>query len=306
MILDKIKIKNFQPFKDTTIELATGLNVFKGTSHIGKSSIIRAIKWVLQNKPQGFGYRSNFADKKEATVVSLFFPDSEVVRRRDSKENCYEVNGNKLEAMRSDVPDVVQAALQMNEVNLRTQFEGFFLLQNTAGEVAKKLNEYAGLEIIDVSLSKVNRLLSVAKKYYEEKNSQLDANKILLGGLPYIDGMERALNKVIVLEQTLEEKREKLKVAEVLLSQWQVVEGNIRDESAWQKDILPRYKKTVAIAEEYYKAEEKFSQAVELLEELDYCTKKMRRMNSEALVLEKQFHKKLSDNKICPLCGKKI
>jgi exonuclease SbcC len=47
--IQKLKIKNFQSHHDTEIEFGPGINVITGTSDAGKTSILRAIMFVLYN-----------------------------------------------------------------------------------------------------------------------------------------------------------------------------------------------------------------------------------------------------------------
>ena len=69
-MIKTIKIKNFESWKDVQIDLHPGINVLVGESDSGKSIIIRALKWNFLNRPQGFGYRSDFLeDKKDITSV---------------------------------------------------------------------------------------------------------------------------------------------------------------------------------------------------------------------------------------------
>ena len=65
--MDTITIKNFQSHKKTVITLAPTLTAITGKSDHGKSSIIRALRWVYNNKPQGFKFIHK--DTKKAIIV---------------------------------------------------------------------------------------------------------------------------------------------------------------------------------------------------------------------------------------------
>ena len=60
--IKKLDLINFQSHKFTSLELADGLNVIVGPSDNGKTSILRAIRWVLFNEPQGMSMLRNNED----------------------------------------------------------------------------------------------------------------------------------------------------------------------------------------------------------------------------------------------------
>jgi exonuclease SbcC len=53
-MIDHVAIKNFQSHKNTNIDFQrNGVNVIVGTSDQGKSAILRAILWAVNNRPMG-------------------------------------------------------------------------------------------------------------------------------------------------------------------------------------------------------------------------------------------------------------
>jgi len=163
-MIKSIHICNFQSHKDSFIEFSKGLNIIKGSSHNGKSSIIRALKWCLENKPKGDGFKSSFASEKDDVKVTIVFTDGSTISRIKGKDNSYEIakNGKTkvLKALGSGVPDEVLAISKMNELNLQSQGDGYFMLGDSPGKRAKDLNKIVGLEIIDESLKKINSQIS--------------------------------------------------------------------------------------------------------------------------------------------------
>lgn len=51
----KLRIQNFQAHKDTTIEFDC-ITTIVGPSDIGKSAVLRALKWVAKNEPKGTSF----------------------------------------------------------------------------------------------------------------------------------------------------------------------------------------------------------------------------------------------------------
>ena len=192
-----IEINNFQSHSNTVLELSAGVNVIKGRSHSGKSSIVRALNWALLNNLSGDYFVSWFASKKETTSVGIEFDDnSYIIRKRDSKVNGYELPNTDLAAIRTDLPDEVKAITQMGTINIQDQDEQYFMLKETPGKVAKELNSLVGLDIIDQTLSRLNRLEN-------ENNSKLkflekDSKEIETGikELDYVDDLEARVEKI--------------------------------------------------------------------------------------------------------------
>jgi len=154
-MIKNIQIKDFQSHKDSQLTLDPGVNVVIGSSDCGKSSIIRAIKWVTQNRPQGDSFRNNQLKPKEEVKVDLTFKEGSTVSRlKSSKINSYVVGKKELKALRSDVPEEVKKLIRIKEVNLQSQHpsDQYFLLTDSPGQVAKKFNEVVGLEIMDKAM----------------------------------------------------------------------------------------------------------------------------------------------------------
>ena len=186
MITD-IEIRNIQAHRETVMSFSPGLNVIKGTSHNGKSSIIRALRWALFNRPLGKGLKSHFAKDGEAMEVTIAFSDgSYVMRQSDKKFNGYAVCNDQdeesdYEALRGDIPQEVLDILQMDSRNFHGQDDGYFLISNSAGDVARELNKAAGLSEIDrifKNVSKKGREISDQVKVWS--HAEETASKDLL------------------------------------------------------------------------------------------------------------------------------
>ncbi len=162
-MIKKVAIKNFQIHKDTVLEFTEGMNVIAGSSDNGKSSIIRAIRWVLMNRPTGFAFHTHGA--KDDTAVCLVFGDNENVTRFKGEKNTggYQYKGNTFAALRTDVPPEIGQVLNMEQINIQSQHDPYFLLQDSPGEVAKKLNVVAGLGIIGDTIKNANAVVRQRK-----------------------------------------------------------------------------------------------------------------------------------------------
>lgn len=159
MIIEKVMIQNFMSYKQAEIELHKGVNVFIGGSDRGKSAVIKAMDWCINNRPSGDSYCSTWGG---GTVVDIMLEGGLTVTRRRAGENAYIISGEgiKTQEFRSfnqGVPFEVAEVFNMSDLNFQFQGDRHFLLSNTSGEVARYLNKVASLEGIDRGLSNVDK-----------------------------------------------------------------------------------------------------------------------------------------------------
>lgn len=159
----KIHIKNFQSHKDTTIELIPGVNALLGISDVGKSAVIKAIRWVVENSPSGDEFVSWWGGD---TSVSLDFGDVAITRIRGKSVNEYRIKreGKKEQILSgfgqsSPLTDPrlisVGEALNLRDFNLHTQHQGNFLLSDGGGAVNRYINRILNMEVIDRAVSNI-------------------------------------------------------------------------------------------------------------------------------------------------------
>jgi exonuclease SbcC len=223
-VIKTVEIKNFQSHQLSELELSEGLNVIVGSSEVGKSSIIRALLWVIRNRPQGFGFRSWFAPKGDSTRVALEFSDGNwVVRERDMESNRYlttfHTDEDPLEAVRTDVPKEVSEIINIADYNIQTQHERFFLLQNTAGEVARMFNNIVGLDSIDKSLSSVASIIRSSCSKRDDAKEKVERLEEELREFEFLEELEDLVAK---LEKLLGERdlkrQERSELTQIYLS----------------------------------------------------------------------------------------
>lgn len=168
-MIEILRLRNFQAHEDLLIQLGP-ITVIKGESDRGKSSIIRAIGWVLFNDLRGDSFIRNGA---EWTKVYLRVDGKTLLRQR-GKHNLYKLDGETFKAFGAGaVPDPIKRLLNVSEVNLQTQHENPFWVMDSPGQVSKKLNDLANLEIMDRALaatsSRIRKTKSQQEVLLEEK-----------------------------------------------------------------------------------------------------------------------------------------
>ncbi len=176
-MLKSINIINFQSHKASKLEFSPNVNVILGSSDSGKTSILRALRWVAWNRPTGDEFRSHWAGK-EPTAVDLVLDENEhVVRIKDNSINGYKLAKSSFNAIGTDVPKEISDILNLNDVNLSRQLDAPFLLSDTPGEIAQHFNKVAHLDQIDTGLKQIQsaiRTLEQSKKLQDANLVQLN------------------------------------------------------------------------------------------------------------------------------------
>ncbi len=185
-MIKSIEIQNFQSHKDTHLEFDKGVNVIVGLSDSGKSAILRAIRWLITNRPTGDSIRSYWGGK---TLVRMYTDDAHIVRSKD-KENEYILGDSHFKAFSTDVPKEIQDALNVSDINLQSQLDPHFLLSGSSGEVAQFFNRIAHLESIDTATSNINSAIRSLEQDIKYKTSEIERQEEQLKVFDYLDKME--------------------------------------------------------------------------------------------------------------------
>ncbi len=229
-MLEMLEISNFQSHETTKLELDPGVNVILGPSDNGKSAVLRALFWLIQNKPDGLGFVShwNLTEKgtlKKATAVALTYDDGKkVIRRRTKDLNQYEVEGKTLDAVGRDVPPDVEHALDITEINIQRQLDPHFLLSDSAGEVARIFNRTIRLDDIDKLLALVEQKKRATKNAGE--TAALELTRVLeeIAKLNWIDDTEVLIAKANTLVVSVGDTRKTKETLAGLLVQYSAAE----------------------------------------------------------------------------------
>lgn len=169
-MINSIEIHNFQSHKHSRLEFHPGMNVIIGGSDSGKTAILRALRWLVWNRPAGDAFRSNWGGD---TVVNITVDGKKITRRKTDKTNEYALDGMPYVAFGTDVPDDIQKLLNLNDINLQSQLDAPFLLSKSAGEVAAHFNRVAHLEKIDRGIQNISTWLRRLERDADVKEAAL-------------------------------------------------------------------------------------------------------------------------------------
>lgn len=207
-----LRLQGFQSYIDSNIEFSERINVITGSSNAGKSAILKGLNWLDTGLPKKDSIINH--SSKEAKV-SLFIDDNVIEKVRSNKENCYYINSTKQEATIGDslVPEKVKEITNFTDLNLQTQFSKFFLLEDSPGEVARKLNQIIDLEIIDETIKKIKNTVYKKKKEIDYLQENIKQKKKEISTFKYLDKAKDIIEKIEILqEKEIEIEKQNLKL----------------------------------------------------------------------------------------------
>lgn len=198
-MIESVKIKNFQSHKNTSLEFHKGVNVIVGDSDQGKTAILRALRFAIWNQPLGDRFRSRWGGD---TIVEIATNGNTITRIKTDNQNEYVLNDEiTFKALRTGVPDEIQSALNLSDINTQYQLDGHYLLSRTPGEVAAHFNKVAKLESIDISRKNIQSDLKKSVMEYDIKKKSLTDKIEELEKYKYLEKAEIELENIELLEK---------------------------------------------------------------------------------------------------------
>lgn len=272
-----LEIINYQSWKHALLEFHPGVNVILGSSDKGKSSIVRALNWACFNRPTGNSFRSNFT--KKPTEVSLSLDDQTICRKKGDKENTYNINGadENLQALRSDIPEEIKDITRMGLVNIQPQNESYFLLNDTPGQVAKKFNEIAGLEIMDKSLQAVNSAIRLQKQEIKMVDKDLEALDKKIEDLDWLEPCEKILNNLEDNETELQQISKDISELDIVYTKYLDIKAETDKLPA--PEVLTFVENLLDLDNDLYETEQKLAAVEKLLERHSKLDKDIKRLS---------------------------
>ncbi len=312
-MIESLELCNFQSHKKSVLKFAPGVNIIIGPSDSGKTAIIRALRWLVWNRPLGNEIRSNWGGDTNVSItisnLTSFdaIDDSIIIIREKGKENTYELLGvidmgiKLFKAFGNDVPEEIQQALNLNEINLQQQLDSPFLLSKSSGDVAKHFNRVAHLDQIDNGLKNVQGWLRAIE---QNINSDSARQTSLEEDLKEFADLDKFETEVEVLERLhsdmitkINQKRELSGLVEDL--------QDVNEQIAEQTEILKAEPLLNKILGWIDTRDQLLSDQTSLQSEIDSIVEteaSLKHWKGKAETLQQEFDEVFPD--ICPLCNK--
>lgn len=226
-MINRIDISNRQSHSNTSIELHPQVNLIVGRGTSGKSAILRAVRWVIENT-SGDAQVSNWIkrttkgkDPKKVldgeSSVTITTPKGTVKRFRNPTENGYDLNGTRYMAVGAgQVPDQVSDFLGISEINIQRQHDLPFLISLPGTQVSAYLNRVVGISEINVYMKEAASCLKKAKEKTAELEEAQERDTKALDALGWVDGIQGQLDALDALQEAKGEVEAKLSKLSVL------------------------------------------------------------------------------------------
>lgn len=250
MKIKAIRIKNFQSHKNTEVNFHSDANVIVGGSDTGKTGILRALYWVLENRPSGDSIRSWWAGN-ELTEVEIELSSGSIIRRVKGKgKNSYFLGDQEFKAFGANVPEEVKKVFPVGSLNLQKQADNFFLIKNSPGEVAKVFNRVSNLEQIDSTMANIKSRDSENNRKLERAELDIQEASRKLEDFAFVGTLQERIKNTEDMEKELQEKTAKFLKMKKLVN------------------LISMYKKQLEKFNSFPDMEQRMKNAKELEEEL--------------------------------------
>lgn len=209
MIKD-LAIINYQSHQNSIFHFHHGVNVIVGVSDSGKSSVFRSLKLVLQNRPLGLSFHSNFAKKEEPTEVYITVQNDKITKQvgrvRSEDRNEYVVEGfeEPFVAFGTEVPEEVSKILNISDINCQFQMDSPFLFSETPGAAARYLNKIVNLDKIDIALQNIASRKRQNESEIKFNQGRLDELDLSIKVFPDLESIGERLSKFEILQEELD------------------------------------------------------------------------------------------------------
>lgn len=196
-MIESIRLRNFQCHENLLVELDPRVTTIVGPSDVGKSAVIRALRWAALNVPVGCMIR----DGAKQARVELIADGRRIARTRGS-ENSYSLDGKEFRAFRSDVPDEIATLLNLTDANFQGQHDPLYWFSSTAGDVSRQLNAVVNLAVIDRTLAEATRQVYKCKTVLENAEENLRRSIAEKNELKWVEEADRDYKQVEWIEQS--------------------------------------------------------------------------------------------------------
>lgn len=302
-MIASLSILNFLSHKKTIMEFSEGVNVIVGVTDSGKSAIIKALKWIVFNRPAGEDIRSSWGG---VTVAKIIVDDGILVKRlRSKKANSYFVDDKRFDAVKRDVPEEVLKVLNFTDINLQTQFDSHFMLSKSSGEVAQYFNKIAHLDKIDIALQNIQRWTRDVQKKLGYDEQAYKANEERLASYSYLKEAEA---KLLRLEEKDNDRRDLIRAREEILK---LVDADLQiynqlEKISFLQELEESVNNVFEIISEQKQLKNQMASLTMLLTSVIEMQFEEKENQATLNLLERQFHKALGQGSVCPLCGSLI
>lgn len=294
-MIESLLLKNFQKHRLFSVEFEN-ITTFVGDTRAGKSSILRALRWVCLNKPTGDRLIRHGTKAAKARIVI----DGQTVERYRGKENTYALNGDEYKAFSITVPKEIDSLINMSDLSFQTQVDlgeansrPTFWFALSPGQLSKELNDLAGLSSIDSSLSYALTTLKRAKAQYDAASERKRKLVAEVKALRWVTEADRRLRQIEKLQERLDATTQRADALSELLDE-------IDELEKLRSTPIPDLSNLDKLVKRLRQTRKRKEELRSLLEEIQSHRRDLCHLQKQLRATRKQ----LASVKTCPTCGR--
>lgn len=263
MPLTRLTLKGFQCHRRLIVEFSPGVTTLVGPSDSGKSAVLRGLRWICFNQPDGTSFIRHGA--KTATVT-LEFDEYTVVRRRGKAVNSYALDGKDYVSFgRGKVPDDIARLLDVSPLSVQSQHAPAYWLALSAAEASRELNAVVNLDLIDRALASAVAQTRTAQSTLTVCEQRLEDAKGRLGNLGWVRKARKEWDTLEGLRMDAEQLRNRASLGTQLLNSV----GHAVQKADRLSDAILGGKSAIAAGEAAFAQRLKATQLSDLVDQLD-------------------------------------
>jgi DNA repair exonuclease SbcCD ATPase subunit len=291
-MLKTLRIKNFQKFGSIRLEFSPTLTTIIGSSDSGKSSLFRALQWVVLNRPTGVGFVKHGTND---TRVRLTTDHHRIERSRIASDNAYFLDGKKYKSFSTSVPEDLQKASGMTLLNFQSQHDPLFWFSLSPSALSAEINRLVDLESIDYVNKKLRAKEKTASLEIEKKQEVLALNAKELRAL---EGIEE-LDEELTIIETLVRHDEQISRLLSRLEQNADLFDDLVQNTAVLKEAASELEEVARLEYELESVDRSFKDLTRLDAEISECVDNLK-------TIKHDYSEAMKTNKECPTCGRPL
>lgn len=297
-MIEELLLENFQAHKKLRLRLGPGVTTLTGPSDRGKSSVVRALRWLCHNEPRGTGFVRQGAGGARVTLTI----DGRKVSRSNVGHNLYTLDGKEFAAFGSAVPPEVAALLSITPLNFQRQHDAPLWFSLGAGAVSRELNAVVNLALIDSTLSNLASIKRDADRDVAAREQELLEARRDIDELRGAEALAQAVAAADELSVSCSQKRTACAALSSLATQHANHQSRL---GQIQKPLLKLDKRLAELEKLSKRAQELAARAqglAALSNEHKAASERLEALEEESARCQGELTAALAAG--CPLCGK--
>ena len=299
-MLESLKIRNFEAHRNSTLNFHPGVNVIIGESDQGKSAILRALEWVLFNRPTGEDIKSNWLDSPN-TFAEVMMDDISLKRKRTKKFNGYVFDNAEFKAFKRQIPEEIASFINMNDINILSQEDPLFMINWTPGERGRYINDICDMKIIDTTTTHINQTVRYEISTIKHLEKNIQESETSLKEFDPLEQMEAQLKKIEESSELLKKIESKIDLLDETTQKYKDLTNRGKKFKGFLKNKEQLHVLSKKVAQISSKTA-KISSLSDKIEKWHEKNKQFKVVRNHNRNYHKRFHKLMPDK--CPLCGK--